>query len=245
MLKKISYILFLISILSFPSLTGCGLLKRSRITQLNGIARNDFDLPIFIYPSPDSSSNALAIVLSGDGGWAEFEDEISMQFAAAGLNTIGFNSRDYFWEQKTPRQTADDMALLIRKYARKYKPKKILLCGYSFGADVVPFIYNRLHQHLKNRITALALLSPFATTAFKVHTSDLLNIAKDNKKFNVKAEVDKVKIPIFCFYGQQEDPKPLEGIVKANFFLNTLPGGHSYNNIGYKDMISILKKALE
>lgn len=243
---KLAYHTFFFTItICLLSLTGCGLLKRNRVSRHNGIQRSDFDLPVFIYPSADLKAKSLILILSGDGGWVEFEDQISVQFSGNGFNTIGFNSRDYFWEQKTPRRTAIDLAMLIHKYIRQYQPQNIILCGYSFGADVIPFVYNRLPPHLKSRITALGMLSPFATTDFKVHTSDLLNIASDNKQFKVRPEVEKIKIPVFCFYGLDEEPRPLEEIGKANFYLKLLPGDHRYDEIGYKEIITTITNRLE
>jgi type IV secretory pathway VirJ component len=238
MSNKQLYFLFVTGLIS---LTGCGLLKRERMTRHNGIQRSDFDLPVIAYPAADSNQNeTLVLLLSGDGGWLDFEDQLSLQFSRAGFNTIGFNSRDYFWERKTPRQTADDLNMLLRIYINQYQPKKIILCGYSFGADVVPFIYNRLRPGLKNRITAIAMLSPFATTDFKIHTSDLLNIAKDNRRYKVKTEIDRVKIPIYCFYGRDEEPRAQEGIVKPNFYLNLIAGDHHYEDVAGNEILKII-----
>ncbi|WEK17452.1 MAG: hypothetical protein P0Y49_11665 [Candidatus Pedobacter colombiensis] len=242
MLNKSLNILFITGLISLSS---CSLLKRDRVTRHNGIQRSDFDLPVFLYPAPDSiKNNTLVLILSGDGGWVDFEDEISLKFSSSGFNTIGFNSRDYFWAGRTPRKTADDLSMLLMIYVRQYRPEKIILCGYSFGADVIPFVYNRLHPRLKSRVAVLGMLSPFATSDFKVRTSDLLNIAKDNKKYKVKMEVDKVKIPIYCFYGQDEDPRALEGVLKSNFYLKLLPGDHTYDQTSYNDIINTITKGI-
>jgi len=225
------------------SLTGCSLLKRDRITRHNGIQRSDFDLPVFVYPAADSNkTQTLVIMLSGDGGWLDFEDALSLQFSKEGFNTVGFNSRDYFWEQKTPRQTTEDLSELLHIYIQQYRPQNIILCGYSFGADVVPFIYNRLQPRLKRRVSAVALMSPFATTDFKVHTTDLLNIAKDNRKYKVRTEIERIRVPIFCFYGKDEDPKAQQGFVKPNFYLKLLAGDHSYEDTVYKEIIHTVTK---
>jgi len=181
------------------------------------------------------------ILFSGDGGWLDFEDQLGTGFAAEGFETIGFNSRSYFWTERTPQQTADDVMQLISKYSSLYKTNRIYLCGYSFGADVVPFIYNRLIPSMKNKVVAIALLSPFASSDFMVHTSDLLNIAGDNKPYKVQPEVEAIKIPVFCFYGDRENPKPLDSVQKRNFSLRILPGDHHYDAAGYPDILSSLQ----
>jgi type IV secretory pathway VirJ component len=228
-------------LISIFLLSGCGLLLKTRQTNHHGLATNDFDLPVINYPSADTSSRKLMIFFSGDGGWLDFEDQLCSQFAADGYETIGFNSRTYFWTARTPEQTAKDITLLITKYSRLYKTNRIYLSGYSFGADVVPFIYNRLPSAMKNRVVALELLSPFASSDFMVHTTDLLNIAGDDKPYKVEPEVEAVRIPVFCFYGADEEARPLEMLRRRNFNLKLLPGDHHYEPAGYPEIVNTLK----
>jgi len=181
------------------------------------------------------------IFFSGDGGWLDFDDQLASGFAAEGFETVGFNSRTYFWTGRTPQQTADDVMQLISKYSSLYKTNRIYLCGYSFGADVVPFIYNRLVPSMKNKVVAVTLLSPFASTDFMIHTSDLLNISGDDKPYKVRPEVEAIKIPVFCFYGEREHPRPLDSIQKRNFSLRLLPGDHHYDSAAYPDILSAMQ----
>jgi type IV secretory pathway VirJ component len=221
--------------------SGCGILQRIRQINHHGVETHDFNLPVITYSSSDSTSKKLLILFSGDGGWLDFEDRLAAGFAAEGFETIGFNSRTYFWEGRTPQQTADDVTLLISKYSALYKTNRIYLCGYSFGADVVPFIYNRLVPSMKNKVVALELLSPFASSDFMVHTSDLLNIAGDDKPYKVQPEVEAVRIPVFCFYGEREEPKPMALVQRRNFSLRVLPGDHHYDAAGFPDIFSVIQ----
>ncbi len=154
---------------------------------------------------------------------------------------MGFNSRSYFWDKKTPRKTAIDLAMLINIYVKEYQSKNVILCGFSFGADVVPFIYNRLPLILKNKVKSLVLLSPFASTDFVVHASDLLNIGGDKREFKVFQEVEKIKIPTHCFYGENEFPKPLIELKRKNFFVKMLPGDHHYEASSFQTIINAFK----
>lgn len=230
------FFLFLITLLS-----GCALLKRNRQTNHHGVEANDFNLPVITYPSADPDAKKLMILFSGDGGWLDFEDKLAAGFAAEGFETIGFNSRTYFWTNKTPQQTANDIMLLINKYAAQYRTNRVYLCGYSFGADVVPFIYNRLSPAIKNKVVALTLLSPFATSDFMVHTSDLLNLAGDNKPYKVQPEIETIKIPIFCFYGDNEAIKPMEAVRQKNFVMRTLSGDHHYSPTAYGEIYTAVQ----
>ena len=183
----------------------------------------------------------MLFLLSGDGGWMDFEDQLATEFADRGFHVIGFNSRNYFWEQKTPQQTADDMLLLIEQYAAIYKASRIYLTGYSFGADVIPFIYNRLPKAVRSRVVALEMLSPYASSDFMVHTSDLLNIASDNRMYKVETEVKQISIPIYCFYGQDETSKAFFNYKKRNFIVQELPGDHHYDPSGYEKIVNMFR----
>lgn len=223
------------------TLSGCGLLVRNRISSHHGIEQNDYNLPVIVYPTSNILSKRILFLFSGDGGWLDFEDKLATEYTKRGFYVIGFNSRSYFWEQKSPQETADDIFLLLDKYNALYKTNRIFLCSFSFGADVVPFIYNRLPEKTKEKVAAIQLMSPFSSSDFKVHTSDLLNIAGDNRPFKVAPEVEKITIPVFCFYGEAEEAKPLSELNLPNFKLELLPGSHRYDPAAYTKIISSLR----
>lgn len=235
-MRKIGFLLLLAATLS-----GCALFKRARVHENNAIEGKEFNLPVFLYPAKDTQAKKLLIFLSGDGGWIKFEDELSLKFAENGFYTIGINSRDYFWEQKTPEQTERDVVQLIRKYAFKYKTRQIYICGYSFGADVVPFIYSRLPYRAKRHVKAIEMLSPYATSAFKVRFGDLTRLSGDNYPYKVDLEIKKINIPIFCFYGEEEVGKPLKNINQKNVVIDSIPGSHHYQTAAYNKIVAVLK----
>jgi type IV secretory pathway VirJ component len=219
--------------------SGCGILRRNRMSNHHGIVKSDYGLPVVTYPSSNPFSRRILFLFSGDGGWVEFEDRLATEFSRKGYFVIGFNSRSYFWEKKTPKQSSDDVLLLIEKYRDLYKSNRVFMCGYSFGADVLPFIYNRLPDPVKSRVIAVALLSPFATSDFMVHTSDLLNISEDNNPYKVQPEVEKISIPVYCFYGKDENPKPLQDVDIKNFSMTIVPGNHRYQTSSYKKISNV------
>lgn len=217
--------------------SGCALFNRNRITEHVGLERSDFGLPLILYPSSEVSSKKIIIILSGDGGWLDFEDELARQFSTSGFHTIGFNTRTYFWKQRTPQQLSADVLKLLRKYRRLYHVNQIYLCGYSFGADVVPFIYNRMPPRPKRAVASVQLLSPFASSDFMVHTADLLNLSGDNKPYKVAPEVMQITAPVFIYYGQDEKSKALENLKQKNITVTIVPGDHHYDFPAYQTII--------
>jgi type IV secretory pathway VirJ component len=224
-MKRWLPVLGLFYVLIFSS---CSVLKRNRFAKHQGAVANDFDLPVVFYPADNPGSRRLLLLLSGDGGWLEFNDQLAVDLAKKGFNVIGFNSRSYFWQQRLPEETAADVVRLINHYTQALKTNRLYLSGYSFGADVVPFIYNRLPTVTKKKVVGITLLSPFTSTDFMVRTADLLNLSGDDKKYKVADELQKIRIPVYCFYGDKENPKSLSMFKKRNFHLRKVPGDHHY-----------------
>ncbi|MDB5013042.1 MAG: hypothetical protein JWQ25_1244 [Daejeonella sp.] len=223
-------LLLLLTILLFS--TGCGVLLKERYTKHNGVENKEKGIPLIIYKSINPiHTRRLVVMLSGDGGWQEFNDKLAMHFSRRRFNTIGFNSRSYFWNKRTPEETTSDIVYAIVKYNKNWKADRIILCGYSFGADVMPFIYNRLPKAIKDKVVAIQLLSPFLSTDFDVHMGDILGTGVDNRDYKVGEEIRKiVDIPIYCFYGKDEYPKSLEDLKQKNFSITILPGDHHYKD---------------
>ncbi len=187
---------------------------------------NNAGLPVTLIPAKKEGAEMLVLFISGDGGWNDFSQKLAAQYAAAGIPVIGFSSLKYFWNKKTPEQATQDISGLLYKYSKEWKKKMILLCGYSFGADVLPFIYTRLPADIKEKVSRIQLLSPSPFTDFEIHVSYLFI----SKKMNVASEVRKINKPVICYYGNLENEKPLKALQMANFKTIILKGDHHYEN---------------
>lgn len=182
------------------------------------------DLPTTTLPAKKAGPDLMVFYLSGDGGWNSFSQNLCEHYADVGVPVIVLNSLKYFWSKKSPEEATNAAIALLEEYTAIWKKKNILLCGYSFGADVMPFIYNRLPGVLKEKVTRIQLLSPSAYTDFEIHVSYLFI----SKKNSVAAEIEKINKPIICYYGEDEKEKPLQNIRMPNLKLITLNGQHHY-----------------
>ena len=232
--------LFLVTALYF--FAGCGLIKKNRVLVNKELEQIEFGFNTFFYPSKIIKNNTLIIFFSGDGGWLKFPDTVCKEFSNNGFATVGINTRSYFWEKRTPKSTSADLKLLIRSYLKKTNTSQIYLAGYSFGADVTPFIYSVLPFFTKIRVKNLILLSPFATTDFQIHLADLLGNTNDDYRYNVAKEIEKLKIPVFCFYGQKE-AQAITSVKNSNFKLKILEGGHQYELDEISKILEIVTSA--
>ena len=71
----------------------------------------------------------------GAGGTSQ---DLAEGLRAEGMPVVGWDSLRYFWRVKTPEVMAADLALVISSYTARWNATKVLLVGYSFGADVLP-----------------------------------------------------------------------------------------------------------
>ena len=88
------------------------------------------------------------------------------------MPTVGLNSLKYFWTERTPEETARDVARVMRHYLAAWNKQRVLLVGYSFGADVLPFVVNRLPPELRARVASVSLLGIDSNASFEVRVAD-------------------------------------------------------------------------
>ena len=168
-------------------------------------AQNVADLPLIELPSA-TPSDMLAVVISGDGGWRDLDKTIAEDLRKSGVSVIGWDSLRYFWSKKTPAQTADDLARVLRDYGERWHAKHFALIGYSFGADVMPFAYNRLPPDLRARVSMMALLGFAPAADFEIRVGGWLGLPPSTDALPVKAEIARVPpAMVQCFYGADED----------------------------------------
>jgi type IV secretory pathway VirJ component len=86
-----------------------------------------------------------------------------------GIPVVGLNTLRYFWTRRTPEEAAIDFQRVLNRYLPLWKKDKVVVIGYSFGADVLPFILNRIPKPLLARIEMLVLLAPTRSTDFEFH----------------------------------------------------------------------------
>ena len=187
-------------------------------------------LPLSVTNAKFVNSDApVVLFISGDGGWYRFEQTIADNLANLGIPTIGLDSKKYFWNQRSPDETAGDMAKVLDYYGKKWERKQFILIGYSFGSEIVPFIVSRLPVEIKSKIEASVLLSPTPTTDFEIHISSMLGLENRHNTYNVIDEIRKEKTDnVLIVFGKDEKslvPKQLAGTdVKIRY----IPGDHHY-----------------
>jgi len=81
----------------------------------------------------------------------------------------------------------------------------VLLIGYSRGAEVVPFMADRLPPDLRSRVVLLALLAPSPSVEFEFHVGNWFGGGGGKNELPVRPEIEKLAgTPILCFFGADE-----------------------------------------
>ena len=141
---------------------------------------------------------------------------------------VGLNSLSYFWTKRTPDGTAADVARIVRHYRAAWRTPRVLLIGYSRGAEVLPILASRLPADLRDAVRLVALLGPERTTDFEFHLTDWLG-GDDPSELPIAPEVAKLRgLRVLCVQGANEDDSlcPLLDAELAQRFV--LPGGHHF-----------------
>jgi type IV secretory pathway VirJ component len=177
-------------------------------------------------------SRSLVIYLTSDGGWRSFDKKLTDSLCARRIPLMGFNSYKYFCKRKTPQQTLDTILPYIDLNLKRYNCQKFILAGYSFGSEVVPFIYNLMSDEWKNRVDFIVLLSPSDNSDFKVHFFDMVGLTFRHWKYDVLSEIMKIEdTKVMVFWGEDEKKFLKEKFTKYNITVHSLKGGHKRTEV--------------
>ena len=158
---------------------------------------------IEVAAAPSPGRDTMAIVLTGDGGWAELDRRVAEGLAQRGIPSVGWSSLRYYWTPRTPDAAAADLARIIDHYERQWGTSRVMLVGYSFGADVLPFLVNRLPGPVRAHVVSVDLLGLSNTAAFEFHVSDWVRSRSPSGNRTVP-EVERLDVPVLCVSGADE-----------------------------------------
>jgi len=200
----------------------------------------DSDLPLIEVNTAQDAKEAtqtMAILLTGDGGWAEIDKELAKSLAAQGIPTVGFDSLSYFWKARTPLTTSKDIESVITQYLEKWNKKQVILIGYSFGADVLPFIANNLSADTQQKISLIALLGMGKTAAFEFRLSSWMNADKNPDRLPLLPEIEKMKwANSVCIYGIADTAANCLPAVAHGVKAISMNGDHHFDE-KYEDLV--------
>jgi len=169
----------------------------------------------------------MAVVVTGDGGWAEIDKRVAARLAEGGIPVIGWSSLKYYWTPRTPEGAARDLGRILDHYGRAWGKRRVLLVGYSFGADVLPFLVSRLPAELRARVALVGLLGLSEQASFEFHVAGWLGVETGHHP--TVPEVARLEAtPVLCLRGEDEADSACRLLHGAAARTVTLPGGHHF-----------------
>ena len=210
-----------------------------------GLRQDISDLPVHEVPAAGGPGSTMAVIYTGDGGWAGIDRELARALSAAGLSVVGLDTLQYFWTPRTPENAARDLERLLKYYQETWHYDNVVLIGYSLGAEVLPFLADRLADPWRHKIRLIGLLSPGDTASFEFHLSDWLGGKNSSEAKPVKPEIEKLYGDnLICFYGSDEKDALCQKLDGNRVKIIALAGGHHFG--GKYDVIAgHLLRALE
>ncbi len=188
--------------------------------------------------SESEGSDTMAVLLSGDGGWADLDRAVAAGLSAAGVPVVGWDSLRYFWTARTPDSAAADLATVIEHYRALWRRNRVTLIGYSFGADVLPFLVTRLAPSVLQHVEHVVLLGLSDTAAFEFHVSSWIDGGRD-PRFPTAPEVRRLTVPVTCVRGADEPDSGCPAVARAGVTVTAVGRGHHFSS-DYRRLVQVI-----
>ncbi|MBX6421358.1 MAG: DUF3096 domain-containing protein [Nevskia sp.] len=188
-------------------------------------------LPVIEVPVKPGApeTDTFAVLMSGDGGWAGLDQEVASALATHGVPVVGLDSLRYYWTPRTPESAAADVDRILRYYLAHWHKRQAILVGYSQGADVLPFILDRLPAQTRARVALGAVLGLSRHALFEFHLGNWVggneDVGPPTAPEMLKAGAER---PMLCVYGADEDDTPCPALDPKLVRTVQLPGGHHF-----------------
>jgi len=187
-------------------------------------------LPLIELPAQQPRRRLMAVFLSGDGGWRDIDKTIGENLQTKGVSVVGWDSLRYFWRKKSPDEAAADLSAVISAYGAKWGCDKVALIGFSFGADVLPFLYDRLRPSLQQRVAMITLLSASHAADWEIRVSGWLGAPPSSQATPLDPAVKPISSKkIQCFYGAEDDDSYCPHIVPLGAEVIEKKGSHHFD----------------
>jgi len=193
------------------------------------VAQGVAALPLEELPSSQPGP-LLAVVLSGDGGWRDLDRTIAENLQRSGVSVVGWDCLRYFWHERTPEETAADLANVLRHYGALWHREPVALIGYSFGADILPSVYAHLPQDVRSRVVLVTMLALSPKADWEISVTGWLGAPPTDKARPIA--MDLAALPaamVQCIYGAEEVDSPCPGLAGTGADVVRTPGGHHFD----------------
>ena len=185
------------------------------------------DLPLVEYPV-EGLPQVLAVIYSGDGGWRDIDKQIGEALQARGIPVVGLDSMRSFWNEKSPDDVGRELTQIIDQYGDAWHTDEVLLVGYSFGASMMPFAFNRLPDDVRATVKQMSLLGLGSMASFKFTVGEWLGAESRDRRPVLPELVQMDPSLVQCFYGEGEEDTLCKDDAASLFEVIGMSGGHHF-----------------
>jgi type IV secretory pathway VirJ component len=201
-------------------------------------------LPLVEVRPTGRTGAAMAVILSGDGGWAAGDRTMAAALADSGISVVGVDVPSYLRVPRTPDAASADLKRLLEYYLAGWRAERVILIGYSHGADLAPFLVSRLPPELRSRIALLAMLGLEPRANFRFHLADLIADVSHEGALPVLPEVEKLRgLPMLCVQGSDEGNSLCPSLPPGLALVETRRGGHRISGGQGPEVVSLILRA--
>ena len=180
------------------------------------------DQSLALYP-PASTAQAparstLVLILSGEGGWRSFDDKLAGWLSSEGYWVGGIDCMHYFWKPQDDRSIlASDVRLYadaLAKAAGASEGVRVVLAGFSFGADLAPWVAGAPARD--RRIAGLVMIGPDKQGSLAFRISEMMGfVPKDHVFDTATALTEAREVPILFVHGGGDSTSQAPSLAEA------------------------------
>ncbi|MGN7753796.1 AcvB/VirJ family lysyl-phosphatidylglycerol hydrolase [Sinorhizobium sp. 22678] len=202
---------------------------------------NPFGLPLTVLDAKPTR-DTMAVIYSGDGGWRDIDKEVGNALQQQGVPVVGVDSLRYFWSERQPQATADDLARVITYYGKRWNVRNVVLIGYSFGADILPRTYNLLAPATRARIRQVTLMALSHRADYKISVLGWLGADGEGNAGDPVDDIKAIEPPLVqCIYGTDEEDDACPDLKSSGIEVVPIEGGHHFDG----DYAALTRRVLD
>ena len=128
----------------------------------------------------------------------------------------------------------------MRDHRARWGKRRVVLIGYSYGADVLSFVYRALPAEERASVARVDLLGLSDKADFQFHLGSWLDISGDNAR-PTAPEADAIDVTqVSCIRGSIEDGSACPSLTNARIRQIEIPGDHHFNG----DQVAVVNALL-
>jgi type IV secretory pathway VirJ component len=202
-------------------------------------------LPLIELPL-NPSHGVFVVLLTGDGGWAKGDQSMAAAFRSRAIPVVGFVSPSYLQVPRTPDIAGRDLRRVLDHYLRKWHGERVIVAGYSRGADLLPFMVSRLPAELRRRLALVAMIGLSDEASFQYRPTDIF---ADGLRFTdrpVEPEVEKLRgLRMVCISGEREAGSLCPRLDSSMVRIASHAGGHRVTQRVGASVVELMMNAVQ